>query len=358
MADAATRTGWTLQGWYTTTSGGTKVFNRDGSPVLGTSYVNSNGEWIYAGNVQLHAQWSINSYKYNIKFASQGASTGTTLTVSANNGGSVSGSPVSVNGTASVTAQYSTSNRITITVSAPTGYYVSTNQITSIGSLTNKVTISWTPSSSGSQNIYVLQRYTVSYNLNASSILSTPSGAPSATYKAHGIAGTVSSTKPTTIGYTFEGWNTSANGSGTPYASGGAISASTNSNLTLYAQWSANYYYIDINFRDPEGVQQWDGSAGVFDIVDEEWKNAVEGRMGRVKYSLITAPEYALTAAELFRRFFVCGSRRRGEYSPCCRKFFKKRWTARRGCGILVENNVSFAARQHGKTNNRLRYRR
>ena len=41
--------------------------------------------------------------------------------------------------------------------------------------------------------------------------------------------------------------------------------------------------------------------ADLFDIVDEEWKNAVEGRMGRVKYSLITAPEYALTAAELFR---------------------------------------------------------
>ncbi|MBS6396090.1 MAG: AAA family ATPase [Clostridiales bacterium] len=42
--------------------------------------------------------------------------------------------------------------------------------------------------------------------------------------------------------------------------------------------------------------------ADLFDIVDEEWKNAVEGRMGRIKYSLIVAPEYALKAAELFRR--------------------------------------------------------
>lgn len=42
--------------------------------------------------------------------------------------------------------------------------------------------------------------------------------------------------------------------------------------------------------------------ADLFDITDEEWKNAVEGRLGRIKYSLVTAPEYALKAAELFRR--------------------------------------------------------
>lgn len=41
--------------------------------------------------------------------------------------------------------------------------------------------------------------------------------------------------------------------------------------------------------------------ADLFDVADEEWKNAVEGRMGRVKFSLVTAPEYAVTAAELFR---------------------------------------------------------
>ena len=42
--------------------------------------------------------------------------------------------------------------------------------------------------------------------------------------------------------------------------------------------------------------------ADLFDITDEKWKNAVEGRMGRVKFSLITPPEYALDAAKLFRR--------------------------------------------------------
>ena len=42
--------------------------------------------------------------------------------------------------------------------------------------------------------------------------------------------------------------------------------------------------------------------ADLFDITDEKWKNAIEGRLGRIKYSLVTAPEYALDAAKIFRQ--------------------------------------------------------
>ena len=48
--------------------------------------------------------------------------------------------------------------------------------------------------------------------------------------------------------------------------------------------------------------------ADLFDVADEKWKNAVEGRMGRMKRSLITEPQYALDAAKIFRRM------RRKEY--------------------------------------------
>ena len=41
--------------------------------------------------------------------------------------------------------------------------------------------------------------------------------------------------------------------------------------------------------------------ADLFDVQDEEWKNAIEGRMGRLKFSLITEPEYAHDAAVIFR---------------------------------------------------------
>lgn len=41
--------------------------------------------------------------------------------------------------------------------------------------------------------------------------------------------------------------------------------------------------------------------ADLFDVTDEAWRNAVEGRLGRVKFALVTEPRYALEAAEIFR---------------------------------------------------------
>lgn len=42
--------------------------------------------------------------------------------------------------------------------------------------------------------------------------------------------------------------------------------------------------------------------ADLFDITDEEWRNAIEGRMGRMKFGLVVEPRYALEAAEIFRK--------------------------------------------------------
>lgn len=42
--------------------------------------------------------------------------------------------------------------------------------------------------------------------------------------------------------------------------------------------------------------------AELFDIKDEEWKNAIEGRLGRIKYHLLTEPQYAHNAAVEFKK--------------------------------------------------------
>ncbi len=42
--------------------------------------------------------------------------------------------------------------------------------------------------------------------------------------------------------------------------------------------------------------------ADLFDITDDTWRDAVEGRLGNIKHSLITPPQYALDAAKIFRR--------------------------------------------------------
>ena len=63
-----------------------------------------------------------------------------------------------------------------------------------------------------------------------------------ATYVSTANGGTLpSSTSITRAGFVFTGWNAAANGSGTAYALGGAITVSADT--TLYAQWSSTITY-------------------------------------------------------------------------------------------------------------------
>lgn len=84
------RTGYIFDGWYTSTSEGTKVFNANGTLVPSLSgYSDSSGKWIkYDGNVTLYARWIQASYKVsspsmyttNIKDAIEVANSGATIT--------------------------------------------------------------------------------------------------------------------------------------------------------------------------------------------------------------------------------------------------------------------------------------
>lgn len=65
-----------------------------------------------------------------------------------------------------------------------------------------------------------------------------------------------STTLPNSVsraGYTFTGWNTAANGSGTPYAPGAAFTYPIQS-TTLYAQWTANSYTVTFNANGGTGT--------------------------------------------------------------------------------------------------------
>ena len=87
--------------------------------------------------------------------------------------------------------------------------------------------------------------YTVSYNANGGS------GAPSSQTKWKDQALTLSSTKPTRTGYTFQGWATSASGS-VAYAAGASYTA--NAAVTLYAVWKANTYTVKYNANGGTGA--------------------------------------------------------------------------------------------------------
>ena len=74
--------------------------------------------------------------------------------------------------------------------------------------------------------------YKVTYDANGGS------GAPSAHTKLQGSDLTLASAGSLALsGFAFAGWNTAANGTGTPYSAGATYSADTA--VTLYAQWTA-----------------------------------------------------------------------------------------------------------------------
>lgn len=87
--------------------------------------------------------------------------------------------------------------------------------------------------------------YTVKYNANGGS------GAPSSQTKWKNQTLTLSSTKPTRTGYTFQGWATSASGS-VAYAAGASYTA--NAAVTLYAVWKANTYTVSYNANGGTGA--------------------------------------------------------------------------------------------------------
>lgn len=98
---------------------------------------------------------------------------------------------------------------------------------------------------STSVTIPALASYTVSYNANGGS------GAPSNQTKWYGKELTLSSTKPTRTGYSFQGWATSDDGS-VAYASGDKYTA--NAKVTLYAVWKANTYTVKYDANGGSGA--------------------------------------------------------------------------------------------------------
>lgn len=92
----------------------------------------------------------------------------------------------------------------------------------------------------------------------------------------YGSSATLKSTTPTRTGYTFAGWNTADNGSGTAYSNTltvdqvNAIVLGEVSVSKLYAQWTVNSYTVTIDHNGGEGTAQQfsvDYGASMPDIV-------------------------------------------------------------------------------------------
>jgi uncharacterized repeat protein (TIGR02543 family) len=190
------RTGYTLNGWYTASSGGTKISASTAVPT---------------GNATYYAQWAI---KY------------VTVTWNAN-GGSVSPTSASKQeGTALGTLPTPTRTGYTFN-----GWYTASSGGTKISTSTI------VPSSSVTYYAqWTAKTVTITWNANGGSVSPT-----SAVKQVGTTLGTLPT--PTRTGYTFNGWYTSSSG-------GTKISVSTavpSSNIIYYAQWAVKYVTVTWN---------------------------------------------------------------------------------------------------------------
>ena len=114
-----------------------------------------------------------------------------------------------------------------------------------------------------------LNTYTVSYNANGGS------RAPASQTKTTNNNLTLSSVKPTRVGYTFQGWGTSSSATTATYQPGGTYS--DNKSITLYAVWKINK--VNIKFSTNSGTVQTSSTNASGKIY--KWKQDSSGVVSR-----------------------------------------------------------------------------
>lgn len=179
--------------------------------------------------VKINVSWETYYSGAQTNYGMTAASGGVTHTISAFNGTKRSSGSGSFSGTYSISGNGSASKTVTVTFRN----FNTDNGDSATKNVGFTVTVpAWTS-------------YTVTYNANGGS------GAPGNQTKWKDQTLTLSSTKPTRAGHTFQGWATSSGG-GVAYSAGGSYSA--NASATLYAVWKANTYTVSYNANGGTGA--------------------------------------------------------------------------------------------------------
>ncbi len=215
----------------TTTWSGSNVIYTPGSDFVGKdgfSFATSDGSTLSVGYIEI----TVNNTVPNGKVSYRG---------NGSEGGAVPVDSATYAQNATVTALGNTGSLI------KTGYNFAGWNIAADGSGTNYNAGSTFSMGASGMILYAkwisAPTYTVTYNANSSN-----SGlVPSSQIKTDGVNLTLAANIGTLAknGYTFAGWNTLANGTGTTYVAGGTYS--NNANVILYARWTPNNYTVTFN---------------------------------------------------------------------------------------------------------------
>ena len=143
---------------------------------------------------------------------------------------------------------------------------------------------STTSSCSASISVPALAPATITFNANGGS-----GTVPTAISTYVGVANTIPSNSLTRTGYTFNGWNTASDGSGTAYATGSTITPT--GNVTLYAQWKTTYVKPEI--QNLVAFRTANASGGASPTVTST------GKTGFCRFELVGGANYTFTSASV-----------------------------------------------------------
>lgn len=212
---ALSRTGYTFNGWWDATSGGTQYYTYSGSPKV----IASARTWDKTGAQTLKAQWSINSYTLTWNLGGRGKIT--TAGTAA---------PENATGTPHDDIAYNTA--ITVPVAGNANGYTFNG---------------WSPEPASNMpaanTTYTAQWSANVYTVTLDNQSATTAGAASVSATFGQAMPSIASNLPAKTGYRFDGYYTKKNGDGTKYYNADGSSATNmamyGANPTLYANWVA-----------------------------------------------------------------------------------------------------------------------
>ena len=249
------KTGYTFGGYYTAEGGsGTQLITAAGKWQKNNSWINSSGQWINAGNLELHAKWTANSYTVSFD----------------KNGGTTTPSPSSKSVT--YDAAYGTlPGGMTHLSKTFVGWY--TDPDDGEGTLITAETI---VSTADDHTLYAHYENVYSVNVNFKSGDATIYPATSVNASPTSLTPTI--TAPEIFGYTFVNWT------GSNATFGDASSATTTVNATAATTVTANYNVVPtIYFKNNLG---WDSVFVTFDCGFNSSKENVPSNKDKPYYRM------------------------------------------------------------------------
>ena len=222
-AGTLVKTGYTFDTWNTQANG------------LGTDYSPADTFTLGAADVTLYAQWTIN--QYTVTYAGNG-STGGTAPVDPSSPYNY-GATVTVLGAGTlVKTGYTFDTWNTQANGLGTDY--SPADTFTLGAADVTLYAQWT-----------INQYTVTYAGNGSTGGTAPVD-PSSPYNYGATVTVLGAGTLVKTGYTFDTWNTQANGLGTDYSPADTFTLGA-ADVTLYAQWTINQYSVTYNGNGSTG---------------------------------------------------------------------------------------------------------